>query len=182
MLDLLIPGEEYFNDATNEFVYTDEIHLVMEHSLVSLSKWESRWLKPFLGREDKTEEEILDYFKCMTLTKNVKPEVYTKISPKYQKIIWDYINGKHTATTFREDKSSKPNREIITAELIYYWMIANEIPLECEKWNLDRLLTLIRVCNIKNSGDKGPKMSPQELANRNRELNAQRRAKAHSKG
>ena len=154
----------------------------MEHSLVSLSKWESRWHKPFLSSKNKTktQEEILDYIRCMTLTQNVDPNVYYNLSRENCEKIQAYIDDPMTATTFNEINKPKTNSEIITSELIYYWMIAYNVPVEFEKWHLNRLLTLIKVCSIKNAPPK--KMSKREIMNRNAALNASRRKAHNSKG
>lgn len=185
MLQITIPATvtEEFDEELNEFIYKPALKeqtLQLEHSLVSLSKWESKWCKPFLYSKNKTDEEILDYVKCMTITQNVNPEVYTRLSSQNVEAINNYIDAPMTATTFSSDKNGKKNREIITAELIYYWMIALNIPFECQKWHLNRLLTLIRVCNIKNAPPK--KMSKRDIMNRNAALNAARRKQLNSKG
>ena len=141
--------------------------LQLEHSLVSISKWESKWHIPFLDGKDKTLEQIIDYVRCMTITQNVKPEVYNRLTEDNLKAINDYIENPMTATTF-SDINQRPSREIITSEIIYYWMVSFNIPFECQKWHLNKLLTLIKVCNIKNSPPK--KMSRQEILSRNRAL------------
>lgn len=179
VLQVVIPSVELFDDRRNEFVSRKEQVLLLEHSLVSVSKWESKWNKPFLDKKEKTQEEIIDYIKCMTVTQNVEPEVYERIPMNVQKEISDYISAPMTATTIKEDKKGSA-REIVTSELIYYWMISLQIPFECQKWHLNRLLTLIQVCNRKNTPPK--KMGKNELMRRNSELNAQRRAALHSKG
>lgn len=179
MLRLIIPGLEYYDEEKNEFIYYNEQVLQLEHSLVSISKWESKWCKPFLDNRDKTVEEIIDYVKCMTITQNVKPEVYNRLTEKNLREINDYIDHPMTATTFNNTNQSS-SREIITSEVIYYWMIAFNIPFECQKWHLNRLLTLIKVCNIKNNPPK--KMSKQELLNRNRALNEARKKELKSRG
>lgn len=177
---LIIPAEERYDEVNNEFIYTKEHALLVEHSLVSISKWESKWQKPFMGKEAKTEAEIVDYIRCMTLTQNVNEEVYEHIPPQIINEISEYIESPQSATWFREDNSKSISREIITSELIYYWMISLQIPMECQKWHLNRLLTLIRVCSIKNAPPK--KMSQKDLLSRNKSLNAARRAKYNSKG
>ena len=169
-----------FNEATQEFVSSKEQTLQLEHSLVSVSKWESKWRKPFLSKESKTIEETLDYIRCMTITQNVNPDIYNFLTNDNIKAINDYIDSPMTATTFSELGSKTGNREIITSELIYYWMIALNVPMECQKWHLNRLLTLIRVCNVKNTPPK--KMSRKEIMSRNASLNAARRRKLNTKG
>lgn len=180
MLQIKIPAMEYFDEVENEFLYKKEVDLALEHSLVSISKWESKWNKPFLGKQDKTPEEIFDYIKCMTLTQNVPDEVYNRLTKHNIEEIKNYIDSPMTATTFREDRNGHRNGEIITSELIYYWMVALQIPFECQKWHLNRLLTLIRVCNIKNQ--PGKKMSPKQTMAQNAALNKARRAQHHSTG
>lgn len=172
--------QEGWNEETEEFVEAKTQVLDLEHSLVSISKWESKWHKSFIHTKNLTREETLDYVKYMTLTKNVKPEVYDHLSDDDYIQIRNYIDNPMTATTFTEDKNAKNNREIVTAELIYYWMIALNIPFECQKWHLNRLLTLIRVCNIKNQPPK--KMGKQATLNQYASLNAARKAKMNTKG
>lgn len=181
MLQIDVPAGEFWDEANNEFINTKNTTLTLEHSLVSLSKWESKWCKPFLTKETKTLEETLDYIRCMTLTQNVDPNIYRALSSENIEAIKKYIDDPHTATTIRENSNAPKSREIVTSELIYYWMIALNIPIEvCQKWHLNRLLMLIRVCNAKNQPPK--KMSQRELLSRNAALNAARRQKLHSKG
>lgn len=180
MLQITIPAAEQWNEETQEFSTSKEQTLQLEYSLISLSKWESKWCKPFLSSNDKTDEETIDYIRCMTLTQNVKPEAYYNLTAENIAQIDAYINAPMTATTFNNHEQKTINREIITAELIYYWMIYNDIPFECQKWHLNRLLTLIRVCNVKNTPAK--KMSKTDIMSRNASLNAARRAKLKSKG
>lgn len=179
MLQITVPGREMFNEATNEFFTTKPTELQLEHSLVSLSKWESKWHVPFLGKGEKTIEQTMDYIKCMTITQNVSPMVYMALTDDNINKVNDYINDPMTATTFN-NLGQPPSREIVTSEVIYYWMVSLNIPMECQKWHLNRLLTLIRVCNVKNSPPK--KMSQREIMNRNAALNAARRKKLNSKG
>lgn len=180
MLEITIPATELFDESKQEFITVKEQTLRLEHSLVSLAKWESKWNKPFLSKIAKTTEETIDYIKCMTLTQNVDPMVYSFIDNSTMMKINKYIDSPMTATTFVEDKKGRSNREQITAELIYYWMIALNIPFECQKWHLNRLLTLVRVCNIKNQPPK--KMSKNEIMSQNRALNAARRKQLNTKG
>lgn len=178
MLTITIPGGEKYNDETGEFLYTKDQTIVIEHSLVSISKWESKWLKPFLDKKQKTYEESIDYIRCMTLTQNVDPNSYYGITSELFIKINSYIESPCTATWF-SDRKGPPNREIVTSELIYYWMISLGIPFECQKWHLNRLLTLIKVCNEKNAPKK---MAKNDIRKRNASLNAARRAALHSKG
>lgn len=180
MLHVNIPATELWNEQKQEFISTKECNLCLEHSLVSLSKWESKWKKPFLTKEKKTFEETIDYIKCMTITRNVDPMVYYCLPQNVIEMVNNYITDPMTATTITENNSGKSNNEIITSELIYYWMIALNIPVDFEKWHLNRLITLIKVCNIKNSPPK--KMSQRQLMSRNAALNAARRKKLGSKG
>lgn len=180
MLEIIVPASEQWDERKQEFISTKEQLLRLEHSLVSLSKWESKWCKPFLSNDSKTYEETLDYIKCMTITQNVNPEVYNHLTNENVIQVNRYIEAPMTATTFVADKTGKSNREIITAEIIYYWMIALNIPFKCEKWHLNRLLTLIRVCNNKNAPAK--KMSKSEIMRQNTALNNARRKRLNSKG
>lgn len=180
MLRITIPALEVYDEAANEFIQIKEQKLQLEHSLVSLSKWESKWCKPFLSKEAKSREETIDYIRCMTITQNVDPNVYRFISKEQIDEIADYINAPMTATYFSEDKTSKPSREVVTSELIYYWMIALNIPFKCEKWHLNKLITQIRVCNIKNQPPK--KMSKKEIMSRNAALNEARKKRFNTKG
>lgn len=179
MLRITIPSIEWYDDITNEFTSSKEQTLQLEHSLVSISKWESRWKKPFLSKEDKTIEETIDYIKCMTTTQNVPDDVYKYITNDNLKEVQKYLEDGMTATTF-SNSSNGSSREIITSELIYYWMISMNIPFECQKWHLNRLLTLINICSIKNRPAK--KLSGKDLAKRNAELNESRRKMLNNGG
>lgn len=180
MLQITVPASESWNELTEEFVYGPEKVLQLEHSLVSLSKWESKWHKPFLSKTiQKTPEEIKDYVRCMTKTQHVDPSVYDRLTPEHYRQINAYIDEPMTATWFGKERG-RPSREQTTAELIYYWMTAFNIPFECEKWHLNRLLTLIKVCSIKQQPDK--KMSKREILAQNAAINAARRAKMKTRG
>lgn len=180
MLMIVVPGIELFDDTNQEFTTQGDVVLELEHSLVSLSKWESIYEKPFLGEGEKTTEEVIGYVKAMTLTPKVPEEIFHKLSEENVTAINEYIDAKMTATWFNDAPGAPKSREVITSEIIYYWLIAFQIPFECERWHLNRLFTLIRVCNIKQA--KPEKMSRAEIAARNRELNAQRRAQWGTQG
>lgn len=182
MLKITIPYTELFNEETNEFTYIKEQTITLEHSLVSLHKWEKKWGIPFLGKGDKTDEQVIDYIRCMTITPNVDDNAYYALTPEQVNTISEYIDSPMTATWFSDRVRQHKNggRETITAEIIYYWMLSFGIWYECRKWHLNQLLTLIRVCNEKNSPSK--KMSRKEILKDNTALNAQRRAKLKTKG
>ena len=181
MLTITVPiSPEGWDEEKQEFVEPKSQTLQLEYSLVSISKWESKWQKPFYSKKDMSTEETLDYIKCMTLTKNVDPDVYNHLTQENIKTILDYIGNPMTATTFGKETNSGNNREVITSELIYYWMIASNIPFECQKWHLNRLITLIRVCSIKNAPPK--KRSKRDIMSRNAALNAARRKQFNSNG
>ena len=172
MLTLYIKESEVFLEETSEFMVIKPTKIVLEHSLLSISKWEAKWKKSYLHEVQKSRDEFIDYIKCMTIG-NVDDIVYFGLSDDNIKEVMDYINDSMTATTFAE--KGKKSREIITSEIIYYWMIEFGIPFECEKWHINRLLTLITVCSIKSSGPK--KMSPKDAMAQQRMLNSQRQKK-----
>lgn len=180
MLTITIPGREFFDEEKSVFVSVDGVTLELEHSLISLSKWESLWEKPFLGKDEKTSEEIMSYIECMVLTPKIPPEVFSSLSNENLQAINDYINRKMTATWFNEAKKSSSSSEVITAELIYYWLVALKIPFECESWHLERLFTLIKVASVKST--PGKKMAGGDLAAERRALNAQRKAELGTRG
>lgn len=180
MLQVTIPKTEHYDPVTNEFSYTPEATLSLEHSLISISKWESRWNKPFLTNAKKTPAETIDYIRCMTLTQNVDPGVYLVIPDSVFNQINEYITAPMTATTIHRKPGSNSKSQVVTSELIYYWMTVFNIPIECQKWHLNRLLTLISICNIKNN--PGKKMSRRDTMVQNKELNEARRKALNTRG
>ena len=181
MLQIKIPlTQEEWDEENEVFVEPKFQILQMEHSLVSISKWESKWCKPFLEQQEKTDEEVMDYIKCMTITQNVRPEVYDLLTNDNVKQINEYIEAPMTATTFSNRENRKFSREIITSEIIYEWMIALGIPFECQKWHINRLITLIKVRSIKSQPPR--KKSSRETASYYAALNTSRRNKHNTKG
>lgn len=180
MLTLPIPRTELFDEGKKEFIHVEPTILALEHSLLSLAKWESKWNKPFLGAAEKTYGECLDYVRCMTLNETVDPLVYKCLTKAHFDLVNAYIEAPMTATTIKERSGRKNSREVITSELIYYWMTALNIPFSCETWHLNRLLMLIRVCDIKSSPQK--KLSQKDVYSQNRTLNAERRKMLGTKG
>lgn len=181
MLQLKIPDTELFDEQKQKFITIKGVTLSLEHSLVSISKWESKYKKPFLSRDEKTVEETIDYVRFMTITQNVDPSVYSFLTPEHIKQVMSYIDDPMTATTISKKEGQGNNRSIVTSEVIYYYMTAYQIPFDpCQKWHLNRLMMLIKVCDEKNSPKK--KMSRRDAASRYGSLNAARRAKNHSRG
>lgn len=180
MLKILVPGVEYFDESTQTFSTVGDFELELEHSLISLSKWESKHQKPFLGPAVKTPEEIVSYIEAMILTPTYPENLFMRFSQTNLDRINAYIESKESATTFGQMPERRGRGEVITSELIYYWMVAFQIPFECETWHLNRLFALIRICNIKNQKPK--KMSRSEMAARNRQLNEQRKAQYNTRG
>lgn len=179
MLTIVIPLSEGFDEGSGEFVDLQTYTLDLEHSLVSLSKWESKWEQPFLGG-DKTTDQTLDYVRMMILGDQPDEKVFACLTSENFKAIDVYINAKMTATTFNERQKQQQSREIVTGELVYYWMVSLNIPFECQHWHLNRLLTLIRVCNVKNTPKE--KMSKADVIRQQRELNDARRKQTGTKG
>lgn len=184
MLQIIIPEQEKYDEISEEFIKIKNTTLKLEHSLLSIKKWESKWHKPYLGNDDKTIPEILDYISCMTLNKeSVDPMVYRFLNEEDVKKIIDYIKDPMTATWFSGNNrigASNKYGEVVTAEIIYYWMISLRVPVEFEKWHLNQLLTLLKVISIKNGGEK--KMSKKDAAIQRKMLNEQRRKKYKTKG
>lgn len=179
MLTIFVPEGELYDASKNEFIYLKATTLVLEHSLVSISKWESKWKKSYLNTSDKTLEENLDYIRCMTITKNVNPLIYKNLPKDVTNRITEYINDPMTATTFMDDRQSG-RQGVVTSEVIYSWMVTLNIPFECQRWHLNRLLTLIKVCSKNATPPK--KMSNAEKLARYSEINAMRRKAMNSKG
>ena len=183
-LTVTIPAKEYYDAKQNLFFETKEQTLTLEHSLISISLWEAKWKQPFLGPQAKTPEQTIDYIRCMTINKNVDPMVYQAIPMNVVKTIQNYIEDPMTATTFssfgdKNENKSKKNK-ITTSEELYYDMAALGIPFECEKWHLNRLITLLKIGSIKNQPPK--KMSKREIMSRNKALNESRRRAMHTTG
>jgi hypothetical protein len=180
MLVIIVPGQEVYDEERNEFSTINDVILELEQSLVSLSKWESKVNRPFLSSSDRTSEETLLYIYCMILTPNVSPNVLLSLTQANIETINEYIGSPQSATTFGDMPERKAKGEVITAELIYYWMVVFSIPFECQSWHLNRLFALIRICNLKQAKPK--KMSRNEIAERYRRLNEQRRKELGTAG
>lgn len=181
MLEIVVPASECYDERTGEFVSVGkDIRLQMEHSLMSISKWEAKHHKAFLSRREKTREEMDDYFRCMTINKISDDSVYSRLTASNLKTIEAYIEDPMTATYMEKDSEGTGPSDTITSELIYYWMVSYRIPSEFQKWHINRLMALIHVCGKKNAPAK--KMSKTALAQRNAALNAKRRAAMKTKG
>jgi len=180
MLRILVSGEEIYNEETQEFTTINGTMIEMEHSLLSLSKWEAKFQKPFLDQAEKTSEEVLNYIYMMILTEDISEDILIHLSNENIEQIKNYIDSSQSATTFYDTQQRPGKKETITSELVYYWMLSFNIPFECESWHLNRLFSLIRICGIKNSSDN--KMSRKETAAYNKALNEQRRAQLGTSG
>jgi len=180
MLTITVPGDEVYDDSTGLLSTVNDVQLELEHSLVSLSKWEQMYEKSFIGTEEKTEEELFAYVQCMILTPDYPQDVLYSLTKENIEEINNYIGAKMSATTFLDPPGAPKTREVITNELVYYWMTVFNIPFECQHWHLNRLFTLIRVCNVKQQKPK--KMNQAEAARQRAELNARRRAQYETKG
>lgn len=180
MLGITVPGTEFWDEATERFIVTPKTDLLLEHSLVSISKWESITEKPFLGDEKKSKAETLEYVKCMTISPVDKVEVYTGLTTQNFEAITAYIDRKMTATVFSDTPGSKASSEFVTAEIVYYWMVVLNIPFECQYWHLNKLLALVRTLNAKNNPPK--KMGRREALQQQRSLNEQRKAQLNTRG
>lgn len=181
MLTIYIPETELYDYAKEEFYCIRPQILKLEHSLVSMSKWEAEHEKPFLAHNEMTESDMIDYIRCMTITQNVDPLAYSCLNDEIVNQVATYINKSMTATWFSESgKSSSKTSEIVTSEVIYYWMTIFNIPMECQKWHLNRLLTLIKVCDEKSKPQK--KMSKKEQRERYRAINEARKKQLQTRG
>lgn len=180
MLKITVDATEVFNDETSEFSQTGGTTIELEHSLVSLASWESKWEKSFLGSKDKTSEETLDYIRCMALDKSLPEDLFERIPPEEIRRVNDYLSAKMTATTFGDDGNQASSRQIITAEIIYSWMVGLNVPFECQYWHLTRLITLVRVLNVQNAPKK--KSNPHQIAGRNRAINDARKKQLGTTG
>lgn len=180
MLSITIEPIELFDEVNNRIIRTEQYDVELEHSLVSLSKWESKWKIPFLGKTPKTNEQTIDYVRCMNLTPGVPPEAFDHLTDAFLEQVTAYIQQDMTATTFRETPGARPNREIITAEIIYYWMTQAQVDWRVEEWHLNRLMALLKVVNLKQS--PGKKMSKAEIMAQQRALNEQRRQQLGTNG
>ena len=185
MLEIIVTKTAELWDPVREiFLNTKETKLTLEHSLVSLSKWESRWKVPFLNNTKMTEDQLRDYVRCMTITQNVDPNVYYALTQENFEAIVRYMEDPMTATKINEKNLPKgkggPGQKVVTSEVIYYWMTALNIPSEYQKWHLNRLMTLIKVASIEQQPAK--QMSKKDIMAQNKSLNAARRARMHSKG
>lgn len=178
MLEIEITLEEGYDEEKKEFIKSSSFTVRLEHSLFSVSKWESLWEEPFLGKKEKTQKQTLSYIETMIITENVPPEIFQKLIENHLEEVMTYVQADMSATTksLRNDPNSPQNREIMTSELIYYWMISMNIPVEFEHWHLNRLITLIRVINLKNTPKK--KMSVKER----RDLNRSRQKQYNTRG
>ena len=184
MFPLDIPEREFFDDKKQEFIYVKPMRIYLEHSLLSISKGEAKWKTPFLTKQEFTYKESIEYIKCMTVTSCVPENAYLAISQADIRAVWKYIDDEMTATWFNDQKEgmpkSKRRSQAVTSELVYYWMVSYGIPFTCEKWHFNRLLTLIRICDIKNTPSK--KMKNKDILAQNRALNAERRKRLGTKG
>lgn len=177
---MVLPACRFFNEATEEFVTYPKSTLKLEHSLISISKWESKWHKSFLNAKSYTIEEFRDYIRCMSLDPNITDDMLARINPEHIAKIWDYIKDPMTATVItRRGRQKRAGNSFVTSETIYYWMVSLGIPFECEKWHLNRLLMLVEVCSIKQNPEK---MNKRDAAAMRAMANEANRKRFGSKG
>lgn len=187
MLSVVIPPVELWDENKQEFINFPGAKIMLEHSLIAISKWEAKYRKAYLSMDKKTEAETRYYVKCMTITPNVPDLAYRCLTSENYKEIKAYIDSPMSATTFRENKNHPHSNEKITSELIYYWMVSNQVPFECEKWHINRLMNLLKICSIKNQESQKGMKKPKKTASSSHmasmaALNAQRRAALGTKG
>lgn len=178
-IQIHIPKREIYDEEKEMFIDVNEYNLTLEHSLLSISKWESKWHVPYITKKEKTSEQVLDYIRCMNTGKPIPEEVYNYIPGEELDKIVKYINDPMTATTVKT-RNNEQNREILTSEVIYYYMFECNIPKECERWHINRLMTLIGVFGVKR--DTGTKLSRSEAIARNKMINERNKAKYHTRG
>lgn len=176
-LILHVPKRELYDNTTGEFSYLPAVSLELEHSLLSISKWESRWKKSFLNTEKLEGEEFIDYIRCMTL-KPVNAEVYLRLTNRNLAAANAYISDPMSATTFTDKRTNKPvnKKKRVTSEEIYSWLVRYQIPWEAQKWNFNRLMNLLRICEI-NNDPKSNKMSMKDTYADYKAINAANRAR-----
>lgn len=179
------PGIEMFDEQTQSFISLPERkeqNLELEHSLESLSKWESKWCMAFISKNrELTHEQSIDYIRCMSLDDTIPVEVYSEIPDEIFAKIMDYINAPMTASVIPKINNRRPSSEVVTSELIYYWMVALNIPFEpCQKWHLNKLMTFIEVCSVKNAPPK--RVGKRTLARQYADMNAARKKQLGTRG
>lgn len=182
MLEIIVPEQEFFDNSTQRFIKFGEVTLVLEHSLMSLARWESKWHKAFFSMREKTDEETRDYVRCMTLNKKVPDDVYYRLTDENISEINRYIEDPMSALKFYDGNGSGQSRELMTAETFYYWMFQQNVPLECEKWHLKRLISLLRYSSNKSNPKKNKNRSPQEIAERNARICEENRKRFNTRG
>ena len=180
MLELRVPGQEFWDDEKEEFTYGKDVVLQLEHSLISISKWEAKHHKAFLTKRINSQDEMNDYIRCMVINRNVDPTVFSRLTVENLQDINEYIENPMSATYLGNDRETGGPKDTITSELIYYWMITYNIPAEYQKWHINRLMALINVCSRKSS--PGKKMPNRTILQKNAALNAKRRAMLGTKG
>lgn len=181
MLQITIPEREFWDEEKEEFVYIKEHKLRLEHSLVSISKWETKWHKAWFGKREKTNEEIYDYVRCMTLDQNVKPEVYKALTRQNFDEIMEYLKDSMTSIKFPDTPAKSKSKDTVTSELIRFWMVSYNAPIEYEKWHINKLMAFLRVCSMK-SGNDNKKVNKAALRSRNAAINERNKALLHTKG
>lgn len=181
-------GDELFDEETNTFLHPVGKKLHLEHSLLSISKWEAEWEIPFLNT-DKTSEQSLSYIKCCVLDDDFDELLLNTLSDKNILDFNAYLSKGMTAKKIidlrsslsQKRKSRRPaSQKALTSEDIYYSMIQFHVWKECEEWPLQRLLSLLQLCSLKSNSTG--EMSKSDQAKFYREENARRKAKYHTNG